>query len=240
LIALALCVGTITAQAASPERLRLHDTPRDRDVPVVIYRPAPGSCAQPPCSVALLSPGSGLGPEAYSFVAERLNARGLLVVAVQHELPGDAPVPSQGNLWTVRSPFWARGVANLRFVAATLAAREPAFDWHRPVLVGHSMGGDISAWWLRAEPTAARSLITLDHRRVPLPRDTGVAVLSLRSSDQPADPGVLPPPGGPACVIPLREARHNDMHDGGPAELRGRIGAAIDAFLQGQGCQLSG
>jgi hypothetical protein len=60
-------------------------------------------------------------------------------------------------------------------------------------------------------------------------------MLSLRASDTGADPGVLPTPEEQArleaCILPLDNARHNDMFDGGPAELRMRIVDAVLAFL---------
>jgi hypothetical protein len=62
----------------------------------------------------------------------------------------------------------------------------------------------------------------------------------LRSADQKADAGVLPNDTERAtsqtCVLALPGALHNDMHDGGPAELRRSIAATVVAFLQGAGC----
>ena len=76
---------------------------------------------------------------------------------------------------------------------------------------------------------------------VPLPRGaSSPRALSVRASDFAADPGVLPTAdelaaaGG--CVVTIRGARHNDMHDGGPAALRNAIAAHIVRFLEHGTC----
>lgn len=249
LFLLLLLPAGFSAQAAPPPpvRLALHDAARDRDVPVVVYLPyelkPKGPCNPPkaaaaPCPVALISPGYEGSADAYGFIAALLNARGYLVVGVQHDLPGDAPLPQGGNLWEARSPMWARGAQNLRFAMTELARRYPGFDWRRPLLVGHSMGGDISVWMAREQTHAISGLITLDQRRVPFANGAqdGPRTLTLRSSDQPADPGVLPMANRSICVVPLPGALHNDMHDGGPPALRQRIAALIADFLAMRPC----
>ena len=79
------------------------------------------------------------------------------------------------------------------------------------------------------------ALITLDHRRVPLPRSTELNVLSIRGTDFPADKGVLPSEDEQSsfniCVKEIPEASHNDMSDYGPSELKEKIGSLVSNYL---------
>ncbi len=78
-------------------------------------------------------------------------------------------------------------------------------------------------------------IITLDHRRVPLPRDKAIDVLSIRASDYPADEGVLPTEAEDAtniAVVKIEDSRHNDMNDYGPMWLKDRILSIIDEHMQ--------
>lgn len=237
-----LAAGLLLAAGASAQTdergaLILRDGARGRDVPV--WPELPRHCsAAAPCPVVLLSPGWGLPATGYRFLVERLVQAGMAVVAVQDQLPGDAPMPSTGDLRRDRSPFWQRGAATLRFVQSALLTRWAALDARHVVLLGHSHGGDVSATLANERPAWVSALVTLDHRRVPLPpADGGLQVLSLRGSDFAADPGVLPDSPAPAlCVLPLADARHDDMHDGGPAALKARLADAVVAFLTTRRC----
>ena len=70
---------------------------------------------------------------------------------------------------------------------------------------------------------------------MPLPRAARPRVLSLRSSDQVADPGVLPTPAEQAqfgsMIIQLQNTRHNDMQDGAIKAQQQEMSAAIVRFL---------
>ncbi|RJY13313.1 alpha/beta fold hydrolase [Parashewanella spongiae] len=83
------------------------------------------------------------------------------------------------------------GGNTLEYVRQTLSSRYPAYHFEKPLFVGHSNGGDISALYTAQYPQHVTSVVTLDHRRVPLPRDKNIKVLSIRASDFPADEGVL-------------------------------------------------
>lgn len=229
----------LTLLLASPlhaETLTLRDAARQRTVPIMIY--APDTACAPHCKVALINPGYGGSADGYGFLASALTARGYRVIGVQHDLPEDAPMPLEGNIYLARSPYWRTGAETLSFLLRVLPARYPDADWSQVTLIGHSNGGDISAWFARHHPERVAALITLDHRRYPLPREAQPRTLTIRSSDQIADPGVLPDADearrAGTCVVALKDARHNDMHDGGPAALRERIQAAVVAFVQGR------
>jgi pimeloyl-ACP methyl ester carboxylesterase len=229
-------------QAPAAERLTLQDTTRQRAVPLAVYRPAAGSACLPrgDCPVAFISPGYGGGADGYGFLARALNRAGYLVVGVQMELPGDTPIPTTGEIQVVRAPFWRQGADTLGFLLKTLPQTWPGYQWQQLVLIGHSNGGDISALFAREHPAQVAALITLDHRRFPLPRTATPRTLTLRSADQVADAGVLPSavelPASHTCVVPLPGALHNDMHDGGPQALRHNIEAVVLGFLQQNVC----
>lgn len=218
------------------------DAARQRPVPVELYFPAnPGRCTpRRPCPVAFISAGYGVSHKNYSFVAASLNSLGYLAVSVQHDLPSDPPLSRTGHLVAVRTPMWKRGAENLRFVRESLGRSHPQYDWQHLVLIGGSNGGDISSWITRESPSFAVVVITLDHRRVPLPRGASPRVLSIRASDFEADAGVLPTAAeqrqSGTCIVEIAGARHNDMHDGGPAELKGKITSLIEAFLGDGSC----
>ncbi|MCL1068536.1 alpha/beta hydrolase [Shewanella olleyana] len=117
------------------------------------------------------------------------------------------------------------------------------FDFKHITLVGHSNGGDISSLLANSGASNIENnkvdyiscIITLDHRRVPLPRDPAIKVLSIRASDYPADEGILPSEGENASnisVIMIDGSRHNDMNDYGPTWLKDKILNLIDEHMQ--------
>ena len=205
-------------------------------VPVDIHVPANlHACARAkPCPVAILSPGYGLSGSDYAFVTNRLNAKGYLVVSLQDSADGvildrNAPVAPQVQAM-------ARAASrSISTVIDEAAVRFPQFDWKHLLLVGHSLGGDSSAQFAADNPSRVSSFISLDSRRVALPRSAGIHVLTIRASDTTADPGVLPTEEERirygTCVVHIEGARHNDMQDAGSEQLKARIASAIDTFL---------
>ncbi len=238
-VLLAGCASVPPAVHERQTSIVLLDVHRQRPIPVEIYAPAP-SCictATRPCPVALLSAGYGVSNKNYNFIASALTDRCHLLVSIQHELPSDPPLATLGDLFAARQPNWQRGAASLRFVHEVFRASHPGFQWEQPMLIGHSNGGDISAWLLRESPDFSRILVTLDNRRVPLPRAGKTRVLSIRASDFRADPGVIPTgeelESTDSCVLTIAGARHNDMQDAGPADLKTAIAEHLAEFLDG-------
>jgi pimeloyl-ACP methyl ester carboxylesterase len=187
-----------------------------------------------PCPVAILSPGYGLSGSDYSFVTNHLNGMGYLVVALQDSAGGvildrDAPVSPQVQ---AMARVASRSISTAIDEAAV---RYPQFDWQHLLLVGHSLGGDSSAQFAADNAKRVSSLISLDSRRVALPRSAGIHVLTIRASDTTADPGVLPNEEERrrygTCVVRIEGSRHNDMQDAGSEQLKSRITSAIDTFL---------
>lgn len=231
------CASGQLGEASPQSTIRLFDKARGRPIPVELYLPSNAfSCsAAHPCPTAIISPGYGISPKSYSFIASALSTLGYLVMSVQQELPSDPPLVTEGDLFAGRTPNWQRGAANLRFAIQFMRGTRPEFNLEHPVLIGHSNGGDIAAWLVRESPGLAAALVTLDNRRVPLPRAASPRVLSVRAADFPADVGVLPNAEERrkfgSCIFTIGGARHDDMYDGGPVELRQAIVRAIVEFL---------
>lgn len=221
--------------AVATDSLRLLDTVRNRMVPVTLYFAVDGATGKPQ-KVALLNHGYGGKNTEYSFVARTLVAAGYYVASVQHELPTDVPMPTTGNVYDVRKPYWERGVQNMRFVLRELQRRQPALDYTRLLLVGHSNGGDMVMLFAQEYPLEVDKVISLDNRRVALPRARRPPVLSLCSSDQVADAGVLPTLAEQqqwgTKIIHLTATKHDDMWDGATQLQRHEMQQYIAAFLQ--------
>ncbi|HAA44074.1 MAG: hypothetical protein XD36_1809 [Halomonas sp. 54_146] len=218
----------------------IEDAERQRDIPIQISFPVDvSSCSdENQCPVVFLSSGYGVAYDKYSFISDALNKAGYLVVAIQHELPGDPALAVTGNLYTERNENWKRGARTLKFIRAQLQSEFSGYDFNKLTLVGHSNGGDISSWLLTEGVDFAETLITLDHRRVPLPRSGSPSILSIRGSDFPADQGVLYTAQEMAmynaCIVQIANSKHNDMTDFGPDWLKASISNTLLSFISGQ------
>jgi pimeloyl-ACP methyl ester carboxylesterase len=230
----------VTAQVATPpdadvrtEQLALFDPARSRSVPLALYY---RDAAEPRPKLAVLCHGHGGQHTDYSFIARNLVAHGYFVASVQYELPGDPPLATSGNLREARRPNWEQGVQDLLFVRQALRRMHPELDMEHLLLVGHSNGGDIAMLFAHEHAERVEKVISLDNRRMPLPRTRTPRVLSLRSSDQVADEGVLPDVAEQRAlgmkVIPLPGTRHDDMWDGATEAQKREINGIISAFLE--------
>jgi hypothetical protein len=215
----------------------IYDESRNRNIPIQISFPSDKSkCLKlSPCPVVFLSAGYGNTHTEYSFISLQLNELGYLVVAVGHELPSDPALSLSGDLFETRSENWRRGAKTLDYLQKYLANRFTEYDFENLILVGHSNGGDISAWLGNEGKPYIKTIITLDHRRVPLPRRHDIKILSIRASDFPADDGVLMTKTDldkyDACIVEIPEARHNDIADFGPDWLKEKINLLIKSHL---------
>jgi predicted esterase len=220
------------------QQLTLFNAERKRDVPLAITSASDAAkrCTKASlCRVVIFSHGYGSKHSDYSYLSQALAAQGLLFVSVQHELPGDPPLAMEGDIAKLRTPVWQRGAETILFVRESLKSRFDMYDWRHPIVMGHSNGGDISIYLANSLPQELGAVVTLDHRRVPIPRRALPRVLTLRSSDVPADEGVLPTVTEQQSlnieVVQLADARHEDMSDKGPAPLKAFIVAHITRFL---------
>ena len=236
----ALLYGLITLTTASPTDT-LFDEQRQRSIPISVTLPTNKTCEKAlPCPLAMISSGYGVAHTEYQFITDKLLNRGFAVVTVQHQLKTDPPLSVTQPYLKTRTENWQRGTENLQFVISNLSDQYPQLDFNNLTFVGHSNGGDISAWYIRRYPEKINTLITLDHRRVPLPRLKRIKVLSIRASDFPADSNVLYTPSElkqyNACVVTIAKSRHNDMTDNGPAWLKTAITKTIDGFIDKKQC----
>jgi len=215
-----------------PYELSFFDEARKREIPVLIY-PAPAG--KDATRLAVVSGGNGMAPSAYGFIARKLADDGYLVVSIQHQLPTDAPLAMSGDLYALRKPTWERGVANLRYVLSILQREYPHIDPSRTILIGHSNGGDISTLFATLYPTEIAAVITLDHRRMPIPRTRQPRFLSLRADEFPANPGVLPSPDDAKnlgiSIVQLKNAKHIELSDQGSDELKKQICDLVLEFV---------
>lgn len=203
-----------------------------RSVPVLTYE-----SGKPNGKVVLISGGYQSRLGGYDFIAEKLAQEGYLVVEVQHDLDGDTEIATGGNIYEQRLPIWQRGDSTLQFVCSIIRLQYPKTDWNNLVLIGHSNGGDISVLSSKLHPELIDKVITLDHRRMPIPRSPEVPVLTLRGSDFSADPGVLPDTSeaekyGHLIVELGANAKHNDLCDNGSDALKEHMLRLILDFLE--------
>lgn len=223
--------------------LIINDSERTRSIPTIITEPhqsAVNCTNKNKCPVAFISAGYGIPHGDYSFISELLNENGYLSVSIRHELKTDPPLSVTGDLYKTRLENWQRGVKTLKVVKNRLEKQFSDYDFNNVLLVGHSNGGDISALLANEKATFVKQLVTLDHRRVPLPRSSEIKVLSIRASDFPADPGVLhstiEKKRYGSCIIKIDDAKHNDMSDSGPSWLKERISNIITNHIKSHKC----
>lgn len=216
------------------DTLTLLDQTRNRKVPIAIYNPKTNHA-----QLVIINHGynqnEGTPYLGYSHLANSLASKGYFVASIQHELPTDSLIPSNGIPQIVRRPFWERGADNILFVINQLKKSNPSLDFKHITLIGHSNGGDMTALFPQKYPGIVYKIITFDNRRMALPRTTKPRVYSLRSSDQPADPGVLPTEAEQRkykmTVIKLPNTLHNNMSDNATDKQREEIRDYVITFL---------
>ncbi len=228
--------NTLAFATSPPDTLTLWDAARMRAIPIACYLP---EITNEPKALVILSHGYAenhpMAYLSYRYLAEFLANKGFWVVSIQHELPTDSLMPTAGKPQMVRLPFWERGAANIYFVLQTLRQRNELPSNLPIVLLGHSNGGDMSALFAKLHPNQVKQLITLDNRRMALPRNVHLPVLSLRSCDQPTDEGVLPNlkelEAFPIRLVKLAQTSHHEMSDQGSERRKAEIQSFILKFL---------
>lgn len=220
------------------DTLTLLDSARSRPIQVALYH----AQGQPTKGLPVVVfshgyndnlPGSYLG---YVYLMRAMAAAGQYVMSVQHELPTDPLLIRTGDARVVRRPSWDRGVQNLLFVLRELHRLHPELDYQHLTVMGHSQGGDISMLFAEQHPELLHRVISLDNRRMPLPRTEHPQVCSLRSSDMPPDEGVLPDAQEAERyhmrIVPLPATIHNAMGDNGTPAQQAEIVRYVLEFLR--------
>ncbi len=240
--ALTLISSLLLSTTVFSEETTVYDESRDRHIPIEVNPPQnTQSCRETQkCPVAFVSSGYGVKHNDYSFLTGMLNELGYMVVSIQHELDGDPDLSRTPPFIQTRHENWQRGAVTLAFVRQALRSQFKGYDFEQLTLIGHSNGGDISALFSQRHGDSVQTLITMDHRRVPLPRDKSIQVLTIRASDFPADEGVLLTKAETtefgACAIKIEKARHNDMTDYGPNWLKQAMASTIENYLVHDTC----
>lgn len=231
-------VGNNSGFAGSLDTFNLYDRSRQREIPIAIYRSGTDDNIKNR-KVIIFSHGYGQNKGgdylAYSYLTAFLASKGFFVVSIQHELATDSLLPLTGNPQIVRRPFWERGADNILFVINELKKTNPGLNYNHIALIGHSNGGDMTALFPQKYPNIVDKIITLDNRRMAFQRSVSPRIYSLRSSDQPADEGVLPTEEEikkfGMTIIKLPNTTHNEMDDHASAEQRKEIQNYILTFL---------
>ncbi len=223
---------------ADVDTVTLIDNLRQRRIPIALSKPTKEKANQ---QIIIFSHGYGQNQGgdylAYSYLTKYLTEKGYFVVSIQHELPTDDLIPLDGIPQVVRRQFWDRGADNIMYVINELKKSNAELNFKRLVLIGHSNGADMVALFPQKYPNIAYKIITLDNRRMTLPRTKeNPKVYSLRSSDQPADEGVLPTDEEKKrfgmTIIKLPNTIHNDMNDRANSSQRKEINEYVLNFLK--------
>lgn len=172
----------------------------------------------------------------YSHITRYLAFKGYYVISIQHELQNDSLLAMEGNLYKNRMSNWEKGVQNILFVINKMKEKKPHLNWNNVSLVGHSNGGDMIMLFVRKYPSLITHAISLDNRRMPIPRTTKVKVCSLRGCDYQADKGVIPSLDEQKKykikIVNLKNIGHSDMDDDASPKQSAVINKHILDFLE--------
>jgi len=245
-----LITGCMTTQKRTDKRtvnqqfevkssnLNFYDKSRNRLIPVALYEPKTDKKIATQ-KIVIFSHGYGENKGGdnllYSYLTENLAANGYFVASIQHELPTDSLLATTGIPQITRRSNWERGAENIRFVLNELKKTKPGLDYKNLILIGHSNGGDMTALFAGKYPDLVDKIITMDNRRMALPVTDHPKIYSIRSSDFPADEGVLPNSEDQKKfkmqIVKLNNTKHNEMDNDANAAQRKEINDLIIGFL---------
>ena len=101
--------------------------------------------------------------------------------------------------------------------------------------MGHSNGGDMTMLFATKYPQLISKAISMDHRRMIMPRTLKPRLYTLRGCDYEADAGVLPTGQEQEQfrmkVVKLDGVTHSNMGENGTAEQHDLINQHICKFL---------
>ena len=215
-----------------------YDKGRNRPIPVTVY--APNAMDSNAIPVIFNHGYDGCkkidSNKDYGYLTDFLSSKGYYVISIQHDLPDDEPLAMNEPFMESRMPFWKKGVDNIRFVVEEFQKLMPDLDWKSLALIGHSNGGDMVMLAATEYPDLADKVISLDHRRMIIPRTAQPKIMTLRGYDYPADNGVLPSKSEQKryhiIVVDLDGIGHSDMCKNGTSEQHDRINRQIYDFIR--------
>jgi predicted peptidase len=219
------------------DNIEMFDKSRNRKIPLALYYPKTDKKINNQ-QVIIFSHGYGENKGGdnmiYSHLTENLASKGYFVVSIQHELPTDDLLAMEGDLKITRRPNWDRGVENIRYVLNEFKKTNPELDFKHLTLIGHSNGGDMTALFANKYPELVYRIITMDNRRMPLPRVYKPKVYTLRSKNYSADEGVLPTEQEQkkyGIKVLFTTINHNDMDNDATIEEQKIINTFIEESL---------
>ncbi len=216
----------------------LYDNNRERIIPVAVYQPQK---ITDKTGVVIFSHGYDQNKNinsnrTYSYLTRFLSEKGFYVISIQHELPNDPLLAMDGEFMETRMPNWRRGKENILFTMNEFKKLRPDLNWNGLILIGHSNGGDMSMLFATDFPHTVKKVISLDHRRMIIPRNINLPILTLRGCDYDADPGVLPTEEEqkiyPVRIVKLESITHSDMGENGTREQHDLINRYVYGFIR--------
>ncbi len=216
----------------------LYEANRERVIPVAVYVP---SKETDKTKVVIFNHGYDQNKnirsnQTYTYLTRFLSEKGYYVISIQHELPDDPLLAMDEPFIKTRMPNWKRGKNNILFTIREFKKLKPNLKWDELIMIGHSNGGDMAMLFATKHPDMVSKVISLDHRRMIIPRNRNLPVLTLRGCDYDADPNVLPTEEEqlkyPIKVIKLQGITHSNMGENGTAEQHELINKYIYQFLK--------
>lgn len=208
------------------------DEARQRVIPIEIYE---NTTLNYDKGIVIINAGYGCSNTEYSYIAKFLAENNYLVLSTHHEQPTDEQLPSGDSIYQLRLPNWEQGVLNIQSILRYVENNFPNVYAAKINLIGHSNGGDIASLYASMYPEKVATLITLDHRRMPLPRNNNLKILTIRGDEFEADPGVLPSQEEmekySIKILQLKNVGHNFLRDNGTEEMKKKINSEIDKLL---------
>lgn len=173
---------------------------------------------------------------AYAYLNRFLSEKGFYVISIQHELSDDPLLAMEGDLMNTRMPNWKRGEENILFTIREFKKLKPALRWNELILIGHSNGGDMTMLVATEYPELISKAISMDHRRMLMPRAKKPQLYTLRGCDYEADKGVLPDKQEQekfqTTVLKLEGIAHSNMGENGTKEQHDLINQCIYEFVR--------
>ena len=216
------------------DTLTYFDSARNRKVPIAVYQPKNEKIANNIPIIFSHGWGENQGGDylRYSYLTEALATKGFFVVSIQQELSTDEMLAMDGKLQVTRRPNWERGAENIRFVLDKIKKEFPNLTYKKSVLIGHSNGGDMTVLFAHKYPHLVHKIISMDNRRMELPRCASPKIYTLRSNDFPADEGVLPTEEEKkkfGIVVDFTPINHSNMdNDAMPEERNYMINKVVE------------
>jgi predicted esterase len=120
-------------------------------------------------------------------------------------------------------------------VLSELKKTNPELDYKYLTLIGHSNGGDMTVLFAHKYPELVFKIISMDNRRMPLPRVSQPKIFTLRSNDYPADENVLPTEQEQKeynITVQFVPINHSNMDNDGNVEERKIMNNYIEKYLK--------